>query len=103
MRNIFKRKVRRINNILPIPSAEEMRKAVDEYNKEEVVRKIKRTENFVNKEVSEAIQIQAKVHGESNLSITALSPMYDRNYFMKLLEEKGYTVDDFGEKIEIYW
>ena len=96
MKNIFKR-----NTEMTLASAKEMRAITDKYFVDEIERTKNKTKAYINEKISPEIACCARC-GMSNLSVQ-LSPAYDKELFISILKKKGYTVDDFGETIEIYW
>ena len=96
MKNIFKR-----NTEMTLGSAKEMRAITDKYFVDEIERTKNKTKAYINEKISPEIAGYARC-GMSNLSVQ-LSPAYNRELFISILKKKGYTVDDFGETIEIYW
>ena len=96
MKNIFKR-----NKEMTLASATEMRAITDKYFVDEIERTKNKTKAYINEKISPGIACYARC-GMSNLSVQ-LSPAYNRDLFISILKKKGYTVDDFGETIEIYW
>lgn len=96
MKNIFKR-----NTEMTLASAKEMRAITDKYFVDEIERTKDKTKAYINEKISPEIACYARC-GMSNLSVQ-LSPAYNRDLFISILKKKGYTVDDFGETIEIYW
>lgn len=97
MKNIFKRKTENMT----LGSAKEMRAITDKYFVDEIERTKNKTINYINEKISPDIACLARC-GMSNLSVQ-LSPAYNKELFISILKKKGYTVDDFGETIEIYW
>ena len=96
MRNIFKR-----NTEMTLGSAKEMRAITDKYFVDEIARTKDKTIAYINEKISPEIACYARC-GMSNLSVK-LSSAYNKELFISILKKKGYTVDDFGETIEIYW
>lgn len=96
MKNIFKR-----NKEMTLASATEMRAITDKYFVDEIERTKDKTKAYINEKISPEIACYTRC-GMSNLSVQ-LSPAYNRDLFISILKKKGYTVDDFGETIEIYW
>ena len=96
MFKIFKR-----NSEMTLASAKEMRAITDKYFVDEIERTENKTKAYINEKISPEIACYARC-GMSNLSVQ-LSPAYNRDLFISILKKKGYTVDDFGETIEIYW
>lgn len=96
MKNIFKR-----NTEMTLGSAKEMRAITDKYFVDEIEKTKNKTKAYINEKISPEIAGYARC-GMSNLSVQ-LSPAYNRELFISILKKKGYTVDDFGETIEIYW
>ena len=96
MKNIFKR-----NKEMTLASATEMRAITDKYFVDEIERTKNKTKAYINEKISPEIACYARC-GMSNLSVQ-LSPAYDKELFISILKKKKYTVDDFGETIEIYW
>ena len=97
MRNIFKKK----KATMSLASAKEMREMTDKFFTDEIERVKDKTRAFVNEKIAPEIACRARC-GMSNLSVE-LSSAYSKELFMSILKGKGYTVDEFGEKIEIYW
>lgn len=96
MFKIFKR-----NTEMTLASAKEMRAITDKYFVDEIERTKNKTRAYINEKISPEIACYAR-SGMSNLSVR-LSSEYNKELFISILKKKGYTVDDFGEKIEIYW
>ena len=97
MKNIFKRKKAQMT----LASAKEMRGMTDKFFADEVERTKDKTRAFVNEKIAPEIACRARC-GMSNLSVE-LSSAHSKELFISILKGKGYTVDTFGEKIEIYW
>jgi hypothetical protein len=96
MKNIFKRNIE-----ITLAPAKEMRAITDKYFVDEIERTKSKTTAYINEKISPEIACYARC-GMSNLSVQ-LSPTYNKELFISILKKKGYTVDDFGETIEIYW
>lgn len=97
MFKIFKRNSEKMT----LGSAKEMRAITDKYFVDEIERTKDKTKAYINEKISPEIACCARC-GMPNLSVQ-LSPAYNKELFISILKKKGYTVDDFGETIEIYW
>ena len=97
MKNIFKRK----KETSGLASAKEMRGCVEKFFTDESERVRDKTRAYVNEHIAPEIACRARC-GMSDLSVE-LPSAYSKELFMSILKGKGYTVDDFDRKIEIYW
>lgn len=101
MKNIFKRKAK-VEKIRGLNSAKEMRTNVENYYATEENKRTEKTRNYIDEKIAPTIRAYSRC-GMSNLTIEQLAPVYNKDLFITILKGKGYSVDEFGEKIEIYW
>ncbi len=101
MFKIFKRKSES-DNVKGLCSAKTVRAEVEKYGILEEERRTERTKNYLEEKVAPTIRSYARL-GLSNLTLEYVPNNLSRSLLISILKGKGYTVDEFGEKIEIYW
>jgi DNA-binding transcriptional regulator YhcF (GntR family) len=101
MFKIFNRKSKS-ENVKGLCSAKTVREEVIKYSILEEERIKTRTRNYLEEKVAPSIRSYARL-GLSNLTLEYVPNNLNRNLLISILKGKGYTVDEFGEKIEIYW
>ena len=101
MFKIFKRKSKS-ESVKGLCSAKTVRAEVEKYNVLEAERIKTRTRNYLEEKVAPSIRSYARL-GLSNLTLEYVPNNLSRSLLISILKGKGYTVDEFGEKIEIYW
>lgn len=101
MFKFFKRKSKS-DNVKGLCSAKTVRAEVEKYGMLEEERIRTRTRNYLEEKVAPSIRSYARL-GLSNLTIEFVPNNLNRKLLISILKDKGYTVDEFGEKIEIYW
>ena len=101
MFKIFKKKSKS-ENVKGLCSAKMARVEVEKYSILEKEKIKTRTRNYLEEKVAPCIRSYARL-GLSNLTLEYVPDNLNRNLLISILKDKGYTVDEFGEKIEIYW
>ena len=101
MFKIFKRKSKS-DNVKGLCSAKTVRAEVEKFGILEEERRTTRTKNYIEEKIAPTIRSYARL-GLCNLTIEFVPNNLNRNLLISILKKKGYTVDEFGEKIEIYW
>lgn len=101
MFKIFKKKSKS-ENVKGLCPANTVRAEVEKYGMLEEARIKERTINYLEEKVAPSIRSYAQL-GLSNLTIEFVPDNLNRKLLIAILKDKGYIVDEFGEKIEIYW
>jgi hypothetical protein len=101
MFKIFKRKSKS-EEVKGLCSAKTVRAEVEKYSVLEEERRTERTKHYIEEKIAPTIRSYARL-GLSNLTLEYVPNNLNRNLIISILRDKKYIVDDFGEKIEIYW